>query len=64
MGELIASGLTLKEALSQMTMVAEGVETARSTYQLALKNDIKCQSRRKFTKRYLKEKALNWRRVI
>ncbi|MBN1604858.1 MAG: NAD(P)-dependent glycerol-3-phosphate dehydrogenase [Chitinispirillaceae bacterium] len=40
MGELIASGLSLKEALSQMTMVAEGVETARSTYQLALKHNI------------------------
>jgi glycerol-3-phosphate dehydrogenase (NAD(P)+) len=40
MGELIASGLSLQEALSRMTMVAEGVETARSAYQLALKYDI------------------------
>jgi glycerol-3-phosphate dehydrogenase (NAD(P)+) len=37
MGELIASGLTLKEALGKMTMVAEGVETARSAYALAQK---------------------------
>lgn len=34
-GELIASGLTLEQALSKMTMVAEGVETTRSVYQLA-----------------------------
>jgi glycerol-3-phosphate dehydrogenase (NAD(P)+) len=40
MGELIASGLTLKEALTKMTMVAEGVETARSAYALAQKNGI------------------------
>jgi glycerol-3-phosphate dehydrogenase (NAD(P)+) len=37
MGELIASGLTLKEALSKMVMVAEGVETTKSVYQLAKK---------------------------
>jgi len=37
MGELIASGLSLKEALSKMTMVAEGVETARSAYALSQK---------------------------
>ncbi|MCL2182644.1 MAG: NAD(P)-dependent glycerol-3-phosphate dehydrogenase [Chitinispirillia bacterium] len=37
MGELIASGLTLEQALSKMTMVAEGVETARSAYALAQK---------------------------
>ncbi len=37
MGELIASGLTLQQALSKMTMVAEGVETTRSVYQLAQK---------------------------
>ncbi|HEX3020700.1 MAG TPA: NAD(P)H-dependent glycerol-3-phosphate dehydrogenase [Chitinispirillaceae bacterium] len=37
MGELIASGLTLQEALAKMTMVAEGVETTRSVYQLAHK---------------------------
>jgi glycerol-3-phosphate dehydrogenase (NAD(P)+) len=40
MGELIASGLSLQEALSRMTMVAEGVETARSAYQLSIKYDI------------------------
>jgi len=37
MGELIASGLTLEQALAQMTMVAEGVETARSAYALSQK---------------------------
>ncbi len=37
MGELIASGLTLEQALGRMTMVAEGVETARSVYALAQK---------------------------
>ncbi|GBU20579.1 glycerol-3-phosphate dehydrogenase [Fibrobacteres bacterium R8-0-B4] len=37
MGELIASGLSLTEALSKMTMVAEGVETARSAYALSQK---------------------------
>jgi glycerol-3-phosphate dehydrogenase (NAD(P)+) len=37
MGELIASGLTLERALAQMTMVAEGVETARSAYSLSKK---------------------------
>ena len=36
-GELIASGLTLEQALAKMTMVAEGVETARSAYALAQK---------------------------
>jgi glycerol-3-phosphate dehydrogenase (NAD(P)+) len=40
MGELIASGLSLKEALSKMVMVAEGVETTKSVYQLAQKFDI------------------------
>ncbi|MBN1127541.1 MAG: NAD(P)-dependent glycerol-3-phosphate dehydrogenase, partial [Chitinispirillaceae bacterium] len=40
MGELIASGLTREQALGQMTMVAEGVETTRSVYQLAQKNGI------------------------
>jgi glycerol-3-phosphate dehydrogenase (NAD(P)+) len=39
-GELIASGLTLEQALSKMTMVAEGVETTKSVHQLAEKNDI------------------------
>jgi glycerol-3-phosphate dehydrogenase (NAD(P)+) len=37
MGELIASGLSLQEALSKMTMVAEGVATTRSVHQLAEK---------------------------
>lgn len=40
MGELIASGLTLQEALSKMTMVAEGVATTRSVHQLAEKMGI------------------------
>jgi len=40
MGELIASGLPLAEALSKMTMVAEGVETARSAYALSQKENI------------------------
>jgi glycerol-3-phosphate dehydrogenase (NAD(P)+) len=35
MGELIASGLTLAQALDKMVMVAEGVETAKSAYALA-----------------------------
>ncbi len=37
MGELIASGLTLDEALSKMTMVAEGVQTTKSVHDLAIK---------------------------
>jgi glycerol-3-phosphate dehydrogenase (NAD(P)+) len=37
MGELIASGLNLTEALSKMVMVAEGVETTKSVYRLAQK---------------------------
>ncbi|HUI91446.1 MAG TPA: NAD(P)H-dependent glycerol-3-phosphate dehydrogenase [Chitinivibrionales bacterium] len=40
MGELIASGLSLKEALSRTIMVAEGVETARSVHELAKKYGI------------------------
>ena len=40
MGELIASGLSLDEALSKMTMVAEGVQTTKSVYNLARKLDI------------------------
>lgn len=39
-GEIIASGLSLDEALKKMTMVAEGVETTKSVYQLAIKYDI------------------------
>lgn len=40
MGELIASGLTLDQALDKMTMVAEGVQTTKSVYELAQKLDI------------------------
>lgn len=40
MGELIASGLSLERALDKMTMVAEGVETTKSVYQLAEKHKI------------------------
>jgi glycerol-3-phosphate dehydrogenase (NAD(P)+) len=36
-GELLASGLSPEQALGQMTMVAEGVETARSAYALSQK---------------------------
>ncbi|MGM0443063.1 MAG: NAD(P)H-dependent glycerol-3-phosphate dehydrogenase [Fibrobacterota bacterium] len=35
MGELLASGLSLEQALNKMTMVAEGVTTASSLYELA-----------------------------
>jgi glycerol-3-phosphate dehydrogenase (NAD(P)+) len=34
-GELLAKGLSLEEALSEMTMVAEGVTTAKSLYALS-----------------------------
>jgi len=37
MGELLAQGLTLDQALERMTMVAEGVQTTRSAYELAKK---------------------------
>lgn len=40
MGELIASGLTLEQALAKMTMVAEGIDTAKSVHQLSIKHDI------------------------
>ncbi len=40
MGELIASGLSLSEALARTVMVAEGVETAKSTYALAKRHNI------------------------
>jgi glycerol-3-phosphate dehydrogenase (NAD(P)+) len=40
MGELIASGLTLEQALAKMTMVAEGVDTAKSVHQLAINHAI------------------------
>ncbi len=40
MGELIASGLTLEQALGKMVMVAEGVETAKSAYALAQRYQI------------------------
>jgi len=35
LGEMIGKGKSLKEALSEMTMVAEGVKTTESAYQLA-----------------------------
>jgi glycerol-3-phosphate dehydrogenase (NAD(P)+) len=37
MGEKIGQGKTLKEALGEMTMVAEGVRTTKSVYDLARK---------------------------
>ena len=40
MGELIASGLTMEEALDKMTMVAEGVQTTKSVYDLSKKHGI------------------------
>jgi glycerol-3-phosphate dehydrogenase (NAD(P)+) len=40
MGEMIASGLTLQEALAKMVMVAEGVETAKSAYALSRRYNI------------------------
>jgi glycerol-3-phosphate dehydrogenase (NAD(P)+) len=40
MGEFIASGMSLAEALSKMVMVAEGVETTKSVYRLAQKFNI------------------------
>jgi glycerol-3-phosphate dehydrogenase (NAD(P)+) len=40
MGELIASGHSLEEALGKMTMVAEGVDTTKSVYDLSKKLDI------------------------
>lgn len=40
MGELLASGLTLSQALEKMTMVAEGVTTVKSLYSLSQERDI------------------------
>ncbi len=40
LGEKIGKGLTLEQALSEMTMVAEGVKTCESAYQLAQANDV------------------------
>jgi glycerol-3-phosphate dehydrogenase (NAD(P)+) len=40
LGELIASGLSLEQALKKMIMVAEGVETAKSAHALARKYNI------------------------
>jgi len=37
MGELLAQGLTLDQALERMTMVAEGVQTTKSAYELSKK---------------------------
>lgn len=39
-GEQIGSGRKLKDVLSSMQMVAEGVETCRSVHQLSLKNKV------------------------
>lgn len=39
-GELIGKGCSLDEALSQMTMVAEGVETTRALFKLASHHDV------------------------
>lgn len=39
-GELIAAGLSLDEALAKMTMVAEGVTTTKSVYELSRKLEI------------------------
>ncbi|MBD3317771.1 MAG: NAD(P)H-dependent glycerol-3-phosphate dehydrogenase [Chitinivibrionales bacterium] len=39
-GELIARGMTLQEALGQMCMVAEGVETTRSVFALARRYEV------------------------
>jgi len=40
LGELLSTGISLDEALQKMTMVAEGVETTKSVYQLARKHGI------------------------
>lgn len=40
MGELLASGLTLSQALEKMTMVAEGVTTVKSLYSLSQEREI------------------------
>jgi glycerol-3-phosphate dehydrogenase (NAD(P)+) len=37
LGEKIGSGRTLKQALSEMTMVAEGVKTAKAAHNLSQK---------------------------
>lgn len=39
-GEQIGSGLKLKDVLKKMEMVAEGVETSKSVYQLSIKKKI------------------------
>jgi len=39
-GELIGSGLSLEQALARMVMVAEGVETTKSVYALAQRQNI------------------------
>ncbi len=40
LGEQIGKGKTLKQVLSEMVMVAEGVKTTRSAYELAIKNKV------------------------
>lgn len=39
-GQELGKGIKLKEILSNMSMVAEGVETCRSAFQLATKNNV------------------------
>ena len=39
-GEQIGKGKTLKETLEEMVMVAEGVKTTKSTYELSLKHKV------------------------
>ncbi len=39
-GEMIGSGMTIEQALGNLTMVAEGVETTKSVYQLSQRHGI------------------------
>jgi len=39
-GDLVGSGLSMQDALKQMVMVAEGVETTRSVYEMARKLEV------------------------
>ncbi|MCH6559766.1 hypothetical protein IH799_05350 [candidate division KSB1 bacterium] len=38
--EIMTQGKTLEEALSEMVMVAEGVKTTRSAYELAAQHEV------------------------
>ena len=40
LGQSVGEGKTLIQALNEMDMVVEGVETTKSVYQMAKKNDI------------------------